>query len=32
VGGGLDVAGDQAEQDAVVDQPVEQLLDPGITR
>ena len=25
VGGGLDVAGDEAEQDAVVDQPVEQL-------
>ena len=28
VRGGLDVAGDQAEQHALVDQPVEQLLDP----
>ena len=28
MGGGLDVAGDQAEQEAGVDQAVEQLLDP----
>src|SRR5213083_456161 len=29
VGGGLDVAGDQAEQDAVLDQARQQVLDSG---
>ncbi len=29
MGGGLDVAGDQAEQEAAVDQAVEQRLDAG---